>query len=436
MPNSAELPAAPPLEPLIFTLRGHRVILDADLARLYEVTTLTSGETLTQVRQLPTTGVRLANLQAWLARYEQRRADAQIITEVAATLSPGDAAVWMERALLAGEQGDTAAMRAAIHRALHWAPTWPDIQSAALRLVAGYGQAAMPKADAQAIITTFLAQDRGQPPWFFDLAAALIGKDTLSEKLTVAGPRLAAAGERWLASQGNVQHWTSVRQRLGTHQRPSAWMTPIADALYGPNQWTLALPGGADARRHLADQLQQAGLPIPADLRGLIQNDGALYAPWAEPINLLDNDTHELLTNLLRSELHRPWVKIWSDRLLMIQRAQRGDTTAIGRDSDPRIIAWIAGKHPGHPVPPAVSQSEQTRAELLLQRWQEWEWTVINPQTKWSWYYHTSTQPAVVTTPTWSALIIDGNWLGWIRGTQQIGALMSPGLHRVVVLSP
>jgi hypothetical protein len=39
MPNSAELPAAPPLEPLIFPLRGHRVILDADLARLYEVTT-------------------------------------------------------------------------------------------------------------------------------------------------------------------------------------------------------------------------------------------------------------------------------------------------------------------------------------------------------------------------------------------------------------
>lgn len=28
-----------PLEPLIFTIRGHRVVLDADLAQLYEVTT-------------------------------------------------------------------------------------------------------------------------------------------------------------------------------------------------------------------------------------------------------------------------------------------------------------------------------------------------------------------------------------------------------------
>ena len=39
MPAGKGLEAEEPLEPLIYTIRGHRVILDADLARLYGVTT-------------------------------------------------------------------------------------------------------------------------------------------------------------------------------------------------------------------------------------------------------------------------------------------------------------------------------------------------------------------------------------------------------------
>ena len=37
--TSARDRSAEPLEPLIYTIRGHRVVLDADLARLYGVTT-------------------------------------------------------------------------------------------------------------------------------------------------------------------------------------------------------------------------------------------------------------------------------------------------------------------------------------------------------------------------------------------------------------
>lgn len=40
-----------PLEPLIFTIRGHRVILDADLARLYGVTTERLNEATKRNRQ-------------------------------------------------------------------------------------------------------------------------------------------------------------------------------------------------------------------------------------------------------------------------------------------------------------------------------------------------------------------------------------------------
>jgi hypothetical protein len=40
-----------PLEPLIFTIRGHRVLLDADLARLYAVTTKRFNEAFKRNRQ-------------------------------------------------------------------------------------------------------------------------------------------------------------------------------------------------------------------------------------------------------------------------------------------------------------------------------------------------------------------------------------------------
>jgi hypothetical protein len=46
MPNLHELPTVPPLEPFIFTLRGHRIILDADLAKLYGVTTKALNQAL------------------------------------------------------------------------------------------------------------------------------------------------------------------------------------------------------------------------------------------------------------------------------------------------------------------------------------------------------------------------------------------------------
>jgi hypothetical protein len=39
MPSGRDRGAEQPLEPLIYTIRGHRVILDADLARIYRVTT-------------------------------------------------------------------------------------------------------------------------------------------------------------------------------------------------------------------------------------------------------------------------------------------------------------------------------------------------------------------------------------------------------------
>lgn len=63
-----------PLEPLIFTIRGHRVILDADLSRLYGVTTKRLNEAIKRNhRRFPAdfafqlTSIELANLRSQFA---------------------------------------------------------------------------------------------------------------------------------------------------------------------------------------------------------------------------------------------------------------------------------------------------------------------------------------------------------------------------------
>jgi hypothetical protein len=120
----------------------------------------------------------------------------------------------------------------------------------------------------------------------------------------------------------------------------------------------------------------------------------------------------------------------------MVTRANTGDTTAIGRDSDPTIIAWVAGSHPTIPTPMTVSSEERQRCALLLRRWNEWDWTIINDQVRWSWYFGDEQLHAPITVDTWTALIIDGVWFGWIRGTTDVSPLIGHGLHRVVLISP
>lgn len=66
--------AEEPLEPLIFTIRGHRVILDADLAQLYGVTAKRLNEATKRNRQrfpadfaFPLTAPEFANLRSQFA---------------------------------------------------------------------------------------------------------------------------------------------------------------------------------------------------------------------------------------------------------------------------------------------------------------------------------------------------------------------------------
>lgn len=82
MPAGKNRVAEQPLEPLIFTIRGHRVILDADLARLYDVTTKRLNEaTKRNRRRFPAdfafqlTLTELANLRSQVAISSPQPAD-------------------------------------------------------------------------------------------------------------------------------------------------------------------------------------------------------------------------------------------------------------------------------------------------------------------------------------------------------------------------
>jgi hypothetical protein len=82
MPAGSDRGTEQPLEPLIYTIRSHRVILDADLARLYGVTTKRLNEAIKRNRpRFPTdfafqlTAAESANLRSQAAISNSNAAD-------------------------------------------------------------------------------------------------------------------------------------------------------------------------------------------------------------------------------------------------------------------------------------------------------------------------------------------------------------------------
>jgi hypothetical protein len=72
----------------------------------------------------------------------------------------------------------------------------------------------------------------------------------------------------------------------------------------------------------------------------------------------------------------------------------------------------------------------------LLQRWREWEWHDLPQAGRWAWWFGDGRGSAVIDAPRWTGLVIDGRWIGWVRGRQDLAPLLGQGLHRVVLLEP
>lgn len=399
---------------------------------------LTGASVIEQARTTSAASVRLCLLQTWLAQADGDLAAADAACVRAAALAPGDAAVWAQRALIAAAKDEPATVATAIARALAWAPAWPDIQQDALRLIAGHRRDLLPEDQIRTIIGGILSSSRPQPPWFFPLAAEVLGEAELVRHLREADPALARSAEDWLAQQGPVTEWVALRWRLSTTRaRLPAGLALAHGRLLPEDSWQPRVPLAVDDRRSLADRLADAGLPIPPLLRESLERDGRPWSLWSGPLDLLSADTRRDLALVLRSELHRAWARQWSDRLRAVNGALAGDTAMITRDLTPSVLARLAGiapfADPAMPVDEAISR----RARAVLERWRIWEWQELPDQAgRWSWWYGDGSDGALVTCERWTGLVIDGVWIGWIRGTQDLRPLLGSGLRRVVLLTP
>jgi hypothetical protein len=398
-----------------------------------------SGATVVEhARTTPPSSVRHAVIQAWLARLAGDVSSAEAALQAAARLAPGDASAWNERAQLAALTADHRAMATALEQALRWAPTWIDLHQSALALVATHGRDALPPERTRAIILAVLAVDRRQPPWFFSLASDVLGAEELATRLHDAGPDLAGAGEDWVARHAALADWLALRARLKnpTPIRHHASLALALDRLLGAEHWLPHLPADAEGRRALAEAMSAAALPLPPLIRSTLEADGMPWSRWGQPIDLLDAATRTELATLLRSELHRGWARVWSDRLSRTTRAVSGDAAVVTRDSDPLLLACLAGLAVEHPAPAAVGDLLRRSAHATLERWRTWEWQELPGSGRWSWWFGDGSRPALVELPRWSGLVIDGQWIGWIRGRQDLAPLLGPGVHRVALLDP
>ncbi len=436
------------------------------LARVAAGLPLSGAEAVTRALKGTPGSVRLAIDRAWLAHVAGDLDGARAALVHAAHLAPGDASAWAQRALLSARTTNGATTSAEIMRALHWAPAWPDIQQVALQLVAaqvavGQRHTVLSEIQTATIISAVLSNDRAQPPWFFPLARDVLGEQLLLTQLRQAGPTLARSAEPWLAAQGPLEEWLALRQRgaaaataatTTTTQRQSAIMGLVNDRLIGATAWQPMVPLEQEERRALAEQLTTLALPVPVLLADVLQRDGPPWSRWARPIDLLDELTRAELSQLLRSELHRGWARLWADRLALTGRALGGDSAMITRDCPPPVLARLAGIMPYHDPATAVDETISSRARLLLERWRDWEWQELPGAGRWAWYFcddsgddsgddssdgsSDGSGHAVITTKRWTGLVVDGEWRGWIRGQQDLAPLLGHGLKRVVLLEP
>ena len=377
-----------------------------------------SGPIEAALAQAPTS-VSLATMQSWLWRnlpskpeeHSSNLAKAREALQLAAQLSPGDARAWSERAALDAELGLPLQAAAAAHRAIKWAPTWPDIQIAVLSL-ARIGNN-LPDSDVRAIIQQ-LVLDLEQPTRFFPLAAQYLGDDALSAQVAAGNVRLQHSGLPWLAEHGRLTDWLQVTRQL---LEPPA-ILPIdcqimAKQLYGDLPTRVVVPSTNEERRRVADLMALCGIALPENLTKSLIADGEPWSQWKKPIDLLDATERSSLKLLLRSELHHDWARAWAESLTVVDRIFDGDWSPLNRDCDPSLLYALSCSTPPRPVPEGV----KARCILILGRYQVVEWQRLTDHLRFSWLFlNHSGVHAFVSIPSWTGIVIDGHWVGWIRG--------------------
>jgi hypothetical protein len=353
----------------------------------------------------------------------------------AASLCPGDARAWVERAALAAEKDQFQSTIEDCRHAIIWAPIWPDIQLSILKIFSTRNmQFEQIKSDLSLMINRIISINMEQPLWFFPLAASIIGDEVLSGMISRNGNRLKHSAMPWLAERGELNDWLTLKHE--SIELP-AFLPPefmlIAKYLFPHTKYDFSCPRTIFECRQSADTLMQSGLPLPDNLRDRLLHSGAPWSVWATPIDIFDRERRHVISQMLRGELHFDWASSWSNHLNDIDRIEEGDWSILNRDTDPLILSSLASSSPFKQVPNKIT----LLSTLLLSRYQSLEWKGITDHATFSWVYKTAENVGLpIDIKSWSGLIIDGKWAGWLRGHINIAPLLGPGLHRLVLLFP
>jgi len=387
--------------------------------------------------------VNLAFMQAWIFRNLQvisaNRSDGlqqcEKALQIAAFLSPGDARTWIERASLDVELGHPKDAVIAVHRALQWAPAWPDIQRSILEIAVKKREASgLSDIEMRRIIEDILSHDMEQPSWFFTISAQALGDNNLSRIIRSSGLRIKRSAFSWMASHGNLADWIYLVRELS----PQPYNLPAECLIMGKPllesvPFKISIPFVNYNRRQLSDLLMSCGLPLPSELSSALKHDGSPWSIWAAPFDEFDQMIRINISALLRGELHHDWARAWADRINFADRILGGEWSAADRNSDPGLLFHILS----HVSTTHLPERERLRIFNILQRYRVVEWKNVTDHAYFGWFYVDSPDShAYWDCQNWNGLVIDGKWIGWCRGHSDFSTIAGLGLHRLVILIP
>lgn len=357
--------------------------------------------------------------RAWLAR--------------AAHLAPGSAAAWRTRTLLETRHGRMDAALDASGRLLAWAPDWDAGQDAVLKCLSGLPDDAVSGQRPAALVRTLLASDRIWPATAWDLFARVLGDSDLANTITgLAHDRVRTSALPWLRQHGDLATWQSVRRGLTPSQPLDPIQWGIVSDDHDPRSFSLAIRSDRDGRREQAERCLRAGFGLPSALADALARDDAQGALLAQVARALDGKTMPTLNSDLDRSLHLPWARAWWKLLHEREELEQGRWTTLDAQSEPPLLAQGAAI-----ATRAGDTAAAARLRTLLAPLSEpATWTDAGWGVRWCWISGETGNVQATVCRGWTAVYVDGRWLGWKRGLLDLVTLVGPGVHRVVLADP
>ena len=332
---------------------------------------------------------------------------------------------WVERARYALAQGDRPAMRRAVEAMELWCPGWPRAQDVAIWSWAAGG---IDDDAGRRWAERLVRSDEPRSSAVVEQVATVLGKERFVADLLALPDNSAMLGAsfEWLAHYASFDDWAkAVRKRLdrdGLHLAPH--QVSLAQSLHAGGSWLVRVPKNDAALLAVIDQLRESGLPIPLAL-----SSRCVDPPMA--LSLIDPDPNNKseIENALTSFadwMAIPRVKVRRDELMALLRGLGGHPDDLTRGSRPDYLAAA--------LVSTRDRMQQGRLRHLLEGYSVPRWRIL-PGGAWAWWLVSgSSAPVVVSPPRWSAVVVDGDVVAWIRGQSDLRLYVPRGLHRVAVL--